>query len=160
MKLIQSALAGALVCAALSTQIAKAADDMDASLKATTEQEAKVGQTAIATKDVGPLIAYYADDAWVMPPNEPIQKGKAAAQASWQASVDSGALDGLSWWPVRTETSGQMGVEYGEWDVKDADGKVVATGKYLAVWKHTPDGWKMIADTWNSSDPLPAAEAK
>ena len=159
MNLIRSTLAGALVCAALSsTSTILMAEETDASFKSTVESEAQVGKMAIAAKDVSPLIAYYADDAWILPPNEEIHKGKEAIKASWQAAVEAGALEGLSWWPTRTERSGNMGAEYGEYDVKDSDGKVVSKGKYLAVWKHGADGWKMIADTWNTSDPLPEAK--
>ena len=159
MKAHRNTLAGALACAALLALSPTArAEDLAASLKATTEQEAKDGQMAIATKNVDSLINYYADDAWVLAPNEPIHKTREAIKTSWQEGVNSGGFDGLSWWPVRTEVSGDMGVEYGEYDVKDADGKVVSKGKYLAVWKHTDAGWKMIADTWNTSDPLPEAK--
>ena len=150
---------GALACAALfAATITAQAEDLDASFKAAVDNSTQTGKTAIAAKDAAPYVALYADDAWVMPPNEPILKSRKAILASWQGAMDAGGFDGLSWWPTRTERSGQMGVECGEWNAKDGDGKVVATGKYLAVWKHSDDGWKMIADTWNSSDPLPEAK--
>jgi ketosteroid isomerase-like protein len=35
------------------------------------------------------------------------------------------------------------------------------TGKDMAVWKKQSDGtWKMVADTFNSDNPLPPATSK
>jgi ketosteroid isomerase-like protein len=158
MKKIRSLTAGALACAALLlTATQSFAEEADASFKATLEKSGKAAQDGIASGDMSAYADFYADDAWVFPPNEPASKGKAAIKAAWQAMADSGAVKGLSWWATRTEVIGHAGVEYGDWVVKGADGKVLDQGTFLAVWKHTADGWKMIADTWNSSTPLPAA---
>ena len=158
MKTFRTVFAGALACATLFlTATQTFAEESDASFKAALEKSGKAGQDGIASSDMGAFADFYADDAWVLAPNAPASKGKAAIKAAWQAMADAGNLKGLSWWATRTEVIGHAGVEYGEWAVKDADGKVVDQGNFLAVWKHTADGWKMIADTWNSTNPLPAA---
>ena len=136
MKAHRVLFAGALACAALFAVTSTVqAEDLDASFKAAVDGSTQTGKIAIASKNAAPYVALYADDAWVMPPNEPILKDRKAILASWQGAMDKGAFEGLSWWPTRTERVGEMGAEYGEWNVKDGDGKVTATGKYLAVWK-------------------------
>jgi ketosteroid isomerase-like protein len=158
MKTIRTLAVAALACAALFTTATNvSADEMDSSLKAAIEAAAKAGQAGIASGDMSAFTENYAENAWVLAPNAPAAKGKAAAKASWQAASDAGALKGLSWWATRTERIGHAGVECGEWVAKDGDGKVMDQGNFLAVWKHTDSGWKMIADTWNSTTPLPAA---
>jgi ketosteroid isomerase-like protein len=158
MKMFQILSVAALASAALFTTATNvSADEMDSSLKAAIEAGAKAAQAGIASGNMSAFTENYADDAWLLAPNAPASKGKAAVHASWQASCDSGVLKGLSWWATRIERIGHTGVEYGEWAVKDAEGKVLDQGNFLAVWKHTDAGWKMIADTWNSSTPLPAA---
>ena len=158
MNKFRSLTAGALACAALFLPATPTfAEEADASFKAALEKSGKAGQDGIASGDMSAFAEFYADDAWVLPPNAPAAKGKAAIKAAWQGMADSGNLKGLSWWATRADVIGHAGVEYGEWTVKDADGKVVDQGNFLAVWKHTADGWKMIADTWNSTSPLPAA---
>lgn len=158
MKKIRILSAAALACAALFLAATQAtAEEMDASFKSSIEKSTKAGLDGIASGNMSAFTENYAEDAWLLAPNAPAYKGKAAVKAAWQAMSDSGGLKGLSWWATRTETIGHTGVEYGEWTVKDADGKTLDYGNFLAVWKHTTDGWKMIADTWNSSAPLPAA---
>ena len=30
------------------------------------------------------------------------------------------------------------------------------TGKFVEVWRRTPEGWQMYRDIWNSDAPMPA----
>ena len=159
MKTIRILSVAALACAALFlTATQTFAEESDASFKAALEKSGKAAQGGIASGDMSAFTDFYADDAWVLAPNAPASKGKATIKAAWQKWSDDGALKGLTWWATRTERIGHTGVEYGEWVVKDADGKALDQGNYLAVWKHTADGWKIIADTWNSTTPRPVAE--
>jgi ketosteroid isomerase-like protein len=123
---------------------------------------------AAAAKDLEQTIAYYSDDAVVLPPNGPSATTKEAIRKLWQDLLTSPGF-ALSWKPSRVEASksGDMAHVSGtyEFSVNDASGKPFNDrGKYLEVWKKQADGtWKCRADMWNSdlaaSSP-PTAEQK
>ena len=47
--------------------------------------------------------------------------------------------------------AGDMVIETGGWTATDPAGTHLDHGNYLAVWKKTDHGWKMVRDIWNSS---------
>jgi len=110
---------------------------------------------AAAAKDVERTIAYYSDDAVVLPPNGPSATTKEAIRKLWQDLLASPGF-ALSWKPTRVEASksGDMAHVSGtyEFSINDASGKPFNDrGKYLEVWKKQADGnWKCAADMWNS----------
>jgi ketosteroid isomerase-like protein len=115
---------------------------------------------AAQLKQVDPWVAFYADDAVVLPPNEKIATTKEAIRKSISELV---SLPGLSikWQLTKVEVakSGDIGYGYGTYDLtlNDAKGKPVNDqGKILEIWKKQADGsWKCAVDTWSSD--LPAA---
>jgi ketosteroid isomerase-like protein len=113
-----------------------------------------------ASKDVEGTIAFYSDDALVLPPNAPLTSDKQAIRAVWTELLAPGTS--LSWQANKIEVarSGDLGYVTGAYQasLKDAQGKPVSDqGKFLEVWKKQPDGkWKCIVDTYSSDLPLPA----
>jgi ketosteroid isomerase-like protein len=111
--------------------------------------------SAAATKDADKVVAFYAEDAIVYPPNEPVAVGREAAKRVW-ASYFAAPKFTISWQTVSAEISksGDLGFTAGTYvDSFDGpDGKPVhETGKYVCVWKKQKDGtWKATHDTWNS----------
>jgi len=51
--------------------------------------------------------------------------------------------------------NGNLGWSSGSYIVKDKDGKVVETGKYLSVNKKVHGKWIYWRDTWNADSPPP-----
>ncbi len=115
---------------------------------------------AAQTKQVDAWMAFYADDAAVLPPNEKTATDKAAIRKSIGELL---SLPGLSikWQPTKVEVakSGDIAYAYGTYELimNDDKGKQVTDqGKNLEIWKKQPSGdWKCIVDTWSSD--LPAA---
>ncbi len=110
---------------------------------------------AAAAKDVEKVVSFYAADAIVYPPNEPIAIGQAAAKKVW-ASYLTDSTFSISW---KTEhagvsKSGDLGFTAGTYKdlFRGPDGKLVTeNGKYLCAWAKQADGtWKAIHDMWNS----------
>ena len=110
---------------------------------------------ASEAKSADGWLSYYADDAIMMPPGEPVCKDKASREASIKNMF---AIPGMS---LRFQTtkvelakSGDMGYAVGvyQWVSKDAKGKDYhETGKYCETWKKQTDGnWKCIVDIWNA----------
>lgn len=109
-----------------------------------------------AAKDGEKFGSYYAPDASLFPPNEPIVNGKAAIQAYWREFFKRpGLVFGGGTTHVEASKAGDLAYEHGTYEVKlgGPDGKpVTSKGKYVVVWKKQPDGkWKAVADIFNAN---------
>jgi uncharacterized protein (TIGR02246 family) len=119
-----------------------------------------------ARNDLAGTVAFYADDAVLLPGNAPIAKDQKSIRASWAALL--GPNTAVSWKVSKAEVakSGELGYLYGTYELslKDARGgpPVRDVGKLVEIWKKQADGkWKCIVDTYNSDLPVPdAPEAK
>ncbi len=140
-------------CAPPAAPDNRAADE--AALKAMDEQ-----WLATAGKhDLDGTVAFYADDAVLLPPNGPIAKDAKSIREVWAPMVAPNAT--ISWKVAKTEASksGDIGYAYGSYQlsIQDPKAPVNDTGKFLEIWKKQADGkWKCIVDTFNSDLPLPA----
>jgi uncharacterized protein (TIGR02246 family) len=111
--------------------------------------------------DVDGTVAYYVDDASLLPPNAPIANGKQAIRAMWTSLLGPGTT--ISWEANKVEVarSGELATIMGTYQLsmKDPQGNPVNDrGKFVEVWKKQADGkWKVVADIFNSD--LPAAPA-
>src|SRR5690349_5583398 len=121
---------------------------------------------AAASKDLEKTIAYYSDDASVLPPNAPIATTTDAIKKLWGDLLASPGL-AISWKATKVEVakSGDLGFVSGtyEFTMNDASGKPTTDkGKYVEVWEKQGDGkWKCGTDIWNSDlAAAPAAETK
>ena len=113
--------------------------------------------TAGQSKDVDSWIAFYSEDAAVLPPNEPVATNREAIRKSVSELL---TLPGLSidWKPTRIEVarSGDLAYLYGAyhlaWD--DSGKRATDKGKNVEIWKKQRDGhWRCVVDTWNSDLP-------
>ena len=119
-----------------------------------------------AKNDVEGTIAFYADDAVLLPPNAPIARDKKSIRESWAGLL--GPNTAVAWKVSKVEVanSGDIGYLYGTYSLSIKDPKggapVSDTGKLVEIWKKQADGkWKCIVDTYNSDLPAaPAPEAK
>jgi ketosteroid isomerase-like protein len=116
--------------------------------------DARWSKTA-AAKDLEETIAYYSDDAIVLPPNSASATTKQAIRNLWKDLFASPDLV-LTWkaTTVKLGKSGDMAWVNGTYELamKDATGRPINDrGKYLEVWEKQADGkWKCGADMWNS----------
>lgn len=110
---------------------------------------------AAALKDLERTVAYYSEDAIVLPPNAASANTKEAIRNVWKDLLASPGLV-ISWRPRRVElaNSRDMGWVSGTYRLilYGPDGKPINDrGKYLEVWKRQADGnWKCTAHMWNS----------
>lgn len=155
------ALSGCLTMLLLSSACAppappdtRAADET--AIRALDAQWAKT----VAARDLEGTVAYYADDASLLPPNAPIVTGKQALRAAWKDFLVPDLS--LSWEPTKVEVSrsGDLAYLVGTYQLtmKGPQGKPATDkGKLVEVWKKQADGnWKVVADIFNSDLPLPA----
>jgi uncharacterized protein (TIGR02246 family) len=145
-----------LVCTGLPAET-KHADE-----RAVRDADAEWSKVAGA-KDLDKTVSYYADDAVVLPPNQPMVTSRDGIRNLWKGFLDS--LKDISWKTTRVETSkpGNMAYLIGTYATTMKDG-TKDTGKYCEVWKKQADGkWKVVADMFSSDSPAatssPAAGA-
>jgi uncharacterized protein (TIGR02246 family) len=116
----------------------------------------KAGQS----KQVDAWVAFYADDAVVLAPNDKVANTKESIRKSVGELLALPSLS-ITWQPTKVEVarSGDLAYLYGAYELtmNDASGKPVNDrGKLVEIWKKQADGgWRCIVDTWNSD--LPAA---
>ncbi len=110
--------------------------------------------------DADALAAAYTEDAVILPPNAPAVSGREGIREYWAADSASARAAGLKFvFPGDgpAEVSGDLAYESGSFQVVDASGAAVATGKYIGVFKKVDGKWLLVRDTWNT-DAAPAAE--
>ena len=108
--------------------------------------------------DVDKIVALYAEDAIVMPPDAPSASGHAAIRAHMTKDIASTKAAGVTLSDVNSSAgaSGDLGWHAGSFAVLDADGKTVGTGKYSEIWQKKNGKWLIIRDIWNNDAPAPA----
>jgi ketosteroid isomerase-like protein len=47
---------------------------------------------------------------------------------------------------IEVSTSSSLASEQGHWIAKDFNGSISHIGAYAAMWRHTPDGWKLRSE--------------
>ena len=110
---------------------------------------------AAAAKDIEQTIAFYSDDAIVLPANATSAATRDAVRNVWKEMFASPGFV-MTWKPTRVQLAkaGDMGWVSGTYELtmNDATGKPINDrGKYLEVWEKQTDGnWKCRADMWNS----------
>lgn len=115
---------------------------------------------AARSKRVDAWLAFYTDDAVVMPPNDKVANGREAARKSVDDLLSLPALS-IKWQPtnVAVARSGDLAYLTGAYSIafKGANGEPLTDqGKLIEVWKKQQDGkWLCTADIWNSD--LPAS---
>ncbi len=111
---------------------------------------------AAATKDVDKTVAFYADDAIALPPNETAAKTKDEIRNLWKRMLDT--VTDISWKATRVEMakSGEMACVTGTYQLTMKDGSK-DHGKYCEVWEKKGGAWKCGTDIWNSDIPVTKA---
>ena len=117
---------------------------------------------AAGARDLDATVAYYADDAVVMPGDAPVANTKQTIRDLWAPMMAPNMS--VSWQLNQTEVarSGDLGYARGAYQLvmKDAAGKTTTErGKLLEVWKKQSDGkWKCVIDNFSADGP-PASPA-
>jgi ketosteroid isomerase-like protein len=142
------------VCVALVTLAAAFAGSADE--KAVRDADEEWSKVAGA-KDLDKTVAFYAEDAIVMPPNQAAVTTKDGIRNLWKGFLDS--LQEISWKTTRVEVakSRDMAVLIGTYEMTMKDGSK-DKGKYCEVWEKKANGkWKVGTDMFSSDVPAQPA---
>ena len=101
-------------------------------------------------RDLNGILAFYSDDAKSLPNNEAILMGKPAIQKNYEthlAKRDKGST--VAYDVIEVYGNENTVTEIGTTTRKDATGKVVSTGKYMAVWEKRDGKYLCVSDISN-----------
>jgi ketosteroid isomerase-like protein len=158
------ALAGCLSLLSLTGCTQAAPDTHAAEEKTLRELDVQWSKTA-GSHDLDATVAFYTDDAVVMPGDAPVADTAQTIREVWAPMVAPNAS--ITWEVNQAEVarSGDVGYARGVYQVvtKDAAGKAATErGKFLEVWKKQADGkWKCAVDSFSAdAPPAPPASVK
>lgn len=107
---------------------------------------------SFAKNDSAIFIDRYAKDACIMAPNQPAACGPQAAADFFKTAYQEYGLRNGKFITLQVYGDGKEYVtEEGLWQSFGADGKLFDNGKFLVLWKKTPEGWKMFRDSFSSN---------
>ncbi len=104
---------------------------------------------AFAQQDTSLFLKCYATDGAIMPPGRPVLSGKPMMLAFFGFACKAGVRG------IVFTTKGLYGLtdhyvtEQGQFEMFDDQQKTIAKGKFLTIWKKTPQGWKMFRDMFS-----------
>ncbi len=131
-------------------------DTRSADEAAIRDLDAQWSKTAGA-RDLDNTVAYYSDDAYLLPPNAPLATDKQSIRAVWTELLAPDTS--LTWRSTRVDVARSSDLAYSvgtyQATAKNPQGKLTEDhGKFLEVWKKQADGkWKVVADVYNSDLP-------
>lgn len=114
---------------------------------------------AFNSHDADGLAALYTQDAVFLPPNQPAVFGRDAIRATHQEFFATGDFK-IDIEALETVVDGHLAYVAGRYRLWTDDGSLVDRGKYLEIWRAVDGQWLIHRDIYNSSLPLPDAEAK
>ena len=106
-------------------------------------------------KDVDKIVSYWTDDAVVVPPGQPIVKGKDALRKFVEESFKIPGFS-ISWRSsdLKFSPDGKLAYLYGEnmTTMNDSTGnKISIPGRGYSIWRKEADGsWKCAVDIFNN----------
>jgi len=106
---------------------------------------------AFVKGDSSLFIDRYAKDCWIMPPNAPALCGVDAPLEFFKTAYNKYGLRNGKFITIDIFGDGvEYVIEEGFWQSFDAENKLIDNGKFLVLWKKTPEGWKMFRDSFSS----------
>ena len=107
---------------------------------------------AFVKGDSSIFIDRYAKDCCIMLPNAPAMCGENAALEFFKMAYKKFGLRNGKFITTQVLGDGEEYVtEEGLWQSFDANNVMTDDGKFLVLWKKTPNGWKMFRDSFSSN---------
>jgi ketosteroid isomerase-like protein len=106
---------------------------------------------AFVKGDSSIFIDRYTKDCWIMAPNVPTFCGVDAPNEFFKTAYNKFGLRNGKFITIDIFGDGvDFVTEEGFWQSFDANNKLLDNGKFLVLWKKTPEGWKMFRDSFSS----------
>ncbi len=153
-----------VVLAALLLLLASCTQQPDMTvIKKTIDDFNAAGMESMQTGETEAMMAFYADDAVSMPPNMEMCNGKAAIEDMMKKMSESGIKVSMAkFTSTDLGAGGMIAYDIGGYEMTmdiPEMGEITDKGNYVSIWKKHEDGsWKIHAEIWNSTTPIPGME--
>ena len=108
--------------------------------------------------DLAAIVALHAEDALLLSPDSPMERGSAAVESGFKELLEAGWKN-MAFTSVEVGSDGDLAYHVGQFaaDVPTSSGESKRiTGKYLDVYKPHQDGtWKIQVSSFSFDEPLP-----
>ena len=124
---------------------------LEEAMKAIAESNA-IYFESFAKNDPSIFVQRYAKDACILAPGAPPICGAEGAATFFKTAYSEFGLRNGKF--ITTAVYGdakEYVTEEGLWQSFDETGKLFDDGKFLVLWKRTPEGWKMFRDSFSSN---------
>lgn len=123
-----------------------------AAAKAAITESNRIYFNAFVKNDPEQFIARYAKDCLIMAPGALSYEGHAGARAFFKLAYEQFGLRNGKFITTNVYGNGDDYVtEEGLWQSFDEHQRLYDDGKFLVLWKITPEGWKMFRDSFSSN---------
>jgi len=111
----------------------------------------------LRTKQIEPILKFYAPEAAFLQPNGERLTGSAALRALFQNIMSTFNSD-LTLHSQNLETSGDLAYDSGDFEesltVIATGAKITSKGSYIIVYKRQPSGdWRIVQQVWTGTPP-------
>jgi uncharacterized protein (TIGR02246 family) len=135
---------------AINEEVAVVKPDMDA-VKAQIQDLENMWAEVDNARDAEKMSNFYAEDAIVMPADKPMIMGREAIKKDLQETLAKRAEGSTARYEVMDIYGDEnLVTEIGKSTRMDASGKVVSTGKYIAIWEKRDGKYVCIREMSNS----------
>src|SRR5579862_2268172 len=111
---------------------------------------------AFNAKDAAKVASFYADDAVLMSPDEPMVRGRSSIEVHYQEEFRV-AFSNVQIKPMESVVSGTYAFETGTSSAARPGTASTRTenGKYVVIYKRVGSSWKIAYDIYNDDQPPP-----
>ena len=108
-----------------------------------------------AVNDTSGIANCYTEDAQMLVANMDVIRGRVAIQSVFKFTAVQGHT--LEFTTQEIDVHGMTAVEVGTYTRRRPDGSTFDRGKYMVIWKHVGEEWKIHRDMFSTSVPKAAA---
>lgn len=112
---------------------------------------------AYVAGDIETMVELYTPDAVIFPGNSEMLRGTDAIRQYWTIPAGQRITRHVAT-PTEIRIDGDHAYDYGVYEIageRNGTAWGPSLGKYVIVWRRTPEGWRMHLDMWNTR-PQPA----
>ena len=109
---------------------------------------------AVRRGDAAGLATLYAEDGQLLAPGGEFLRGRREVQAYWQSRLDADVRD-AELELVDMDDYGDLVLERTRYTMRDEQGQVVDTGKYVLLWERVNGHLELYRDVLNRSPDAP-----
>ena len=114
-------------------------------------QANKTFEQTFSTADGVKMARLYTSDGMLLPTgSEPVQ-GHEGIAACWPGAMQMGIKEASLRSVEVDQLNDDTAIEMGNYQLFGNDHQLLDHGKYVVVWKHQGNTWKLHRDIWNSS---------